>query len=94
MKKRVLFIDRDGTILKEPFGYQIDSFKKLQFLEGVISSLKTISSWNEFELVLVTNQDALGTDVFPFEDFSGPHQLMLDVLATEGIQFVEECIDC
>lgn len=93
MKKKVLFIDRDGTIIKEPVGYQIDSFSKLQFLEGVISSLKTIVSWNEYELVLVTNQDALGTPVFPYEDFIGPHQLMLEVLASEGIRFSEECID-
>lgn len=93
MKKKVLFIDRDGTIIKEPIGYQIDAFSKLQFLDGVISALKTIVSWNEYELVLVTNQDALGTTDFPYEDFIGPHQLMLNILASEGITFSEECID-
>jgi imidazoleglycerol-phosphate dehydratase / histidinol-phosphatase len=93
MKKNVLFIDRDGTIIKEPVGYQIDAFSKLTFLEGAISTLKTIASWQEYELVLVTNQDGLGTVDFPYEDFSGPHQLMLDVLASEGIYFSEECID-
>jgi len=93
MKKKLLFIDRDGTIIKEPVGYQIDSFEKLSFLEGVISALKAIVSWNEYELVLVTNQDALGTAVFPYEDFIGPHKLMLDTLASEGIVFSEECID-
>lgn len=93
MKKKVLFIDRDGTIIKEPIGYQIDSFKKLAFVEGAISALKTIAQWKEFELVLVTNQDALGTEVFPYEDFIGPHQLMIDVLASEEILFTEECID-
>ncbi len=93
MKKKVLFIDRDGTIIKEPEGFQIDSFQKLNFLEGAISALKTIVSWKEYELVLVTNQDALGTPVFPYEDFIGPHQLMLDILASEGIEFAEECID-
>jgi imidazoleglycerol-phosphate dehydratase/histidinol-phosphatase len=93
MKKKILFIDRDGTIIKEPVGYQIDSFQKLQFLEGVISALKTIVSWNEYELVMVTNQDGLGTAGFPYEDFSGPHQLMLDILASEGIVFSEEYID-
>jgi len=93
MKKKVLFIDRDGTIIKEPIGFQIDAFEKLTFLEGVISALKTIVSWNEYELVLVTNQDALGTTVFPYEDFIGPHQLMLNILSGEGIQFAEECID-
>ncbi|WP_300662242.1 bifunctional histidinol-phosphatase/imidazoleglycerol-phosphate dehydratase HisB [Fluviicola sp.] len=93
MKKKVLFIDRDGTIIKEPVGYQVDSFEKLRFSEGVISALKTIVSWEEYELVLVTNQDALGTGGFPFEDFIGPHRLMMDILAGEGITFLEECID-
>jgi imidazoleglycerol-phosphate dehydratase / histidinol-phosphatase len=94
MKKKILFIDRDGTIIKEPIGYQIDSYSKLKFLEGAISALKIIVSWNEYELVLVTNQDGLGTESFPYEDFIGPHQLMLDVLESEGITFLEECIDC
>ncbi len=93
MKKKILFIDRDGTIIKEPAGYQIDSYEKLCFLEGAISVLKTIVSWEEYELVLVSNQDALGTNTFPFEDFIGPHRLMLDTLASEGITFLEECID-
>ncbi len=93
MKKKILFIDRDGTIIKEPVGYQIDSYTKLSFLEGVISSLKTIVSWNEYDLVMVTNQDALGTPTFPYEDFAGPHKLMLEILASEGIAFSEECID-
>lgn len=91
--KKVLFIDRDGTILKEPAGFQIDSFDKLAFVEGAISALKTIVSWQEYELVLVTNQDGLGTDAFPYETFIGPHQLMQSVLKGEGIVFAEECID-
>lgn len=94
MKKKVLFIDRDGTIIKEPADFQVDSFLKLQFMEGAISALKTINSWKEYEFVLVTNQDAMGTIVFPYKDFIGPHQLMLDILASEGIVFSEECIDC
>lgn len=93
MKKKVLFIDRDGTIIREPIGYQVDSYQKLQFLKGAISALKTIVSWNEYELVLVTNQDGLGTATFPYEDFIGPHQLMLDILESEGIVFSEVCID-
>ncbi len=93
MKKKVIFIDRDGTIIQEPSGYQIDSYSKLKFLEGAISALKTIVSWNEYELVLVSNQDGLGTAAFPYEDFIGPHQFMLDVLRSEGIVFSEECID-
>ncbi len=93
MKKKVLFIDRDGTIIREPEGFQIDSFEKLAFLDGAISALKTIVSWNEYELVLVTNQDGLGTELFPYEDFIGPHKLMLSILESEGICFSEECID-
>lgn len=93
MRKKVLFIDRDGTIIKEPADYQIDSYSKLEFLEGVISALKTIVSWNEYTLVLVTNQDGLGSKAFPYEDFIGPHKLMLDILESEGIIFQEECID-
>lgn len=93
MKKKLIFIDRDGTIIKEPVDYQIDSYAKLKFLEGSISALKTIVSWNEYLLILVTNQDGLGTESFPYEDFIGPHQLMLDVLESEGINFLEECID-
>lgn len=91
--KKVLFIDRDGTIIKEPIGYQIDDFSKLAFVENAISALKTIASWNEFELVLVTNQDGLGTDIFPYESFVGPHNLMLSILEAEGVKFTEEHID-
>ncbi len=93
-KQKVLFIDRDGTIIKEPKDYQIDSYEKLAFAEGVISALKTIVSWQEYELVLVTNQDGMGTESFPKETFTGPHKLMLSVLESEGITFAEECIDC
>lgn len=91
--KKVLFIDRDGTIIKEPIGYQIDDFSKLAFVENAISALKTIASWNEFELVLVTNQDGLGTEIFPYESFVGPHNLMLSILESEGVKFTEEHID-
>lgn len=93
MKKKLIFIDRDGTIIREPADYQIDSYSKLEFLEGAISALKTIASWNEYELILVTNQDGLGTEAFPYEDFIGPHQLMLSILESEGIAFLDECID-
>lgn len=93
MKKKVLFIDRDGTIIKEPMGYQVDRFEKLAFLEGVISALKTIVSWEEYELVMVTNQDGLGTASYPYEDFIGPQTLMLDVLKSEGIEFSEIFMD-
>lgn len=87
MKQKVLFIDRDGTIIREPEGYQIDRFEKLRFLNGVISALKTIASWKEYRLVMVTNQDGLGTAAFPEEDFRGPHALMLTILQDEGVVF-------
>jgi len=93
MKKKLLFIDRDGTIIREPENFQIDSFDKLVFVEGAISALATISSWNEYELILVTNQDGLGTAAFPYEDFIGPHKLMIATLQSEGVEFTEECID-
>ncbi|MES2554796.1 MAG: bifunctional histidinol-phosphatase/imidazoleglycerol-phosphate dehydratase HisB [Bacteroidota bacterium] len=93
IKQKVLFIDRDGTIIKEPEGYQIDRFEKLEFLEGVISALKAIVSWQEYKLVMITNQDGLRTEAFPYEEFIGPHNLMLSVLANEGIVFDEILID-
>lgn len=93
MKKKILFIDRDGTIIREPKGYQIDRFEKLSFLDGAISALKTIASWQEYLLVMVTNQDGLGTTAFPEEDFNGPHALMLDILKSEGVVFDAILID-
>ncbi|APF19128.1 Imidazoleglycerol-phosphate dehydratase [Caldithrix abyssi DSM 13497] len=91
--KRVLFIDRDGTIIKEPEDEQIDSFEKLDFLPNVISSLKKIARELDFELVMVTNQDGLGTQSFPEETFWPVHHLMLRVLASEGIEFKDILID-
>ena len=67
--KKVLFIDRDGTIVDEPDDYQLDSWDKLEFLKGVFNYLKKISSELNFELVMVTNQDGLGTVSFPEESF-------------------------
>lgn len=93
MKQKLLFIDRDGTIINEPDGYQIDSFEKLSFLKGAISTLKTIASWKEFQLILVSNQDGLGTAVFPEEDFRGPQELMLSILKSEGVEFEAIHID-
>lgn len=92
--KKVLFIDRDGTlILEPPVDFQVDSFEKLQFYPKVFSGLGKIARELDFELVLVTNQDGLGTDSYPFENFIGPHKLMIETLRSEGIEFSEECID-
>jgi imidazoleglycerol-phosphate dehydratase/histidinol-phosphatase len=92
--KRVLFIDRDGTlILEPPVDFQVDRFEKLQFYPRVFSGLGKIARELDFELVMVTNQDGLGTAAYPHEDFIGPHKLMVDTLRSEGIVFSEECID-
>jgi imidazoleglycerol-phosphate dehydratase/histidinol-phosphatase len=92
--KKVLFIDRDGTlILEPPTDFQVDSFEKLQFYPKVFSGLGKIARELDFELVMVTNQDGLGTNSYPFENFIGPHNLMVDTLKSEGIYFSEECID-
>jgi len=92
--KKVLFIDRDGTlILEPPIDFQVDSFEKLQFYPKVFSGLGKIASELDFELVMVTNQDGLGTASYPYESFIGPHTLMVEALRSEGVEFAEECID-
>lgn len=91
--KKVLFIDRDGTIIVEPpVDLQVDSLEKLEFLPYAISSLKKLQDYG-YELVIVTNQDGRGTSSFPEEDFQKPHQKMLKVLENEGIRFAEIFID-
>jgi imidazoleglycerol-phosphate dehydratase/histidinol-phosphatase len=91
--KRVLFIDRDGTIVVEPpDNYQIDTFEELEFLPQAISGLKNISDLG-YELVLASNQDGLGTAAYPEERFWPIHNLMLGVLASEGVVFSDQLID-
>lgn len=93
--KRVLFIDRDGTLIREPPDtFQIDSFEKLKFLPGVITFLGKIARETNFELIMVSNQDGLGTDSLPENNFYPAHNLMLEILAGERIKFAEICIDC
>src|ERR1035437_7516357 len=91
--KKVLFIDRDGTILAEPEDEQVDSFEKMIFLPGVITSLSKIARETDFELVMVTNQDGLGTKSFPENTFWPVQNKMLDILRGEGIIFKEIFID-
>ncbi len=91
--KKVLFIDRDGTIVREPEDHQLDSFDKLAFLPGVIKALARISQEGEFSLVMVTNQDGLGTDSFPEADFFPIQNFILATLAGEGIVFDEVLVD-
>lgn len=91
--RKVLFIDRDGTIIKEPEDEQIDSFEKLSFLPGVLQWLSRIQHELDYALVMVTNQDGLGTDSFPEDTFWPAHNKMLEILEGEGIRFDEILID-
>ncbi|MFL0090322.1 bifunctional histidinol-phosphatase/imidazoleglycerol-phosphate dehydratase HisB [Tenacibaculum maritimum] len=91
--KRVLFIDRDGTLIKEPADEQIDSFEKLEFYPNVFEGLGKIARELDFELVLVTNQDGLGTEVYPENTFWPIHNFVMKTLLGEGIVFSEEIID-
>ncbi len=91
--KKVLFIDRDGTLIYEPEDFQIDSFEKLRFLPGVLNHLVKIASELDYVLVMVTNQDGLGTKVFPEKTFWGPHHLMMDTFRSEGVIFEDVFID-
>lgn len=92
--KKILFIDRDGTLIWEPPDtFQIDSFEKLKFLPGVFTWLGKIAKELDYELVMVTNQDGLGTDSFPENTFWPVQNFMVESLANEGIVFSEVCID-
>jgi imidazoleglycerol-phosphate dehydratase/histidinol-phosphatase len=94
MKKKILFIDRDGTVINEaPPTYQIDSFDKLSFYPGMFTWLGRIAKEFDFELVMVTNQDGLGTPAYPMEKFQAVHKLVSEALAGEGIVFAAEYID-
>lgn len=91
--KKVLFIDRDGTLIKEPQDEQIDSFEKLEFYPEVFQYLSRIAKELDFELVLISNQDGLGTDVFPENTFWPVHKMIMETFKNEGIVFKEEFID-
>ena len=94
MKQRVLFIDRDGTLVIEPpVDYQLDALEKLEFYPKVMRNLGFIRSKLDFKFVMVTNQDGLGTPSFPEETFWPAHNLMMKTLAGEGVTFDEICID-
>ncbi len=94
MKKRALFIDRDGTIVIEPpIDYQLDSLEKLEFYPKVIRNLYFIKKHLDFEFVMVTNQDGLGTSSFPEDTFWPAHNLILKTLEGEDITFDEILID-
>jgi len=91
--KKVLFIDRDGTILEEPEDEQVDSLEKFSFVPGVITNLARIAAETDYELVIVSNQDGLGTESYPEETFWPSHNKMLNILGGEGVRFAEIFID-
>ena len=92
--KKVLFIDRDGTIIVEPpEDFQVDSLEKLRFIPGAISNLRKIAEELDYELVMVTNQDGMGTGSFPEDTFWPAHNRMMETLEGEGVCFAEVLID-
>jgi imidazoleglycerol-phosphate dehydratase/histidinol-phosphatase len=94
MSKKVLFIDRDGTLIKEaPPTYQLDTFPKLEFYPHMFEYMTKIARELDFELVMVTNQDGLGTDVFPENTFLPVHDFIMKALENEGIYFDKVFID-
>ncbi|HLI16662.1 MAG TPA: bifunctional histidinol-phosphatase/imidazoleglycerol-phosphate dehydratase HisB [Rhodanobacteraceae bacterium] len=92
MTRKLLFVDRDGCLIVEPPDEQIDSFEKLDLVPGVIAALQRCVAAG-YELVMVTNQDGLGTSSFPQASFDGPQELLLRILASQGIRFREILID-
>ncbi|HUF03196.1 MAG TPA: bifunctional histidinol-phosphatase/imidazoleglycerol-phosphate dehydratase HisB [Aridibacter sp.] len=91
--RKALFIDRDGTLVEEPNDFQLDSFDKLRFRKWVLKWLAKIAAETDFELVIVTNQDGLGTDSFPEFNFWPVHELMLRIFDGEGVRFSDVLID-
>ena len=91
--KKILFLDRDGVLINEPADEQIDSLEKLSFIPGMFTNLQDIVSKLDYKLVMVTNQDGLGTASFPENTFWPVQNLLVDTLRGEGIEFDEICID-
>lgn len=91
--KRVLFIDRDGTLIEEPDDFQVDSFAKLRLVPGVVKWLGRIAAETDYELVMVSNQDGLGTASLPSESFYPVHEFLIELFRGEGIEFKAVHID-
>ena len=90
--RKILFVDRDGTLIVEPPDEQIDSYEKFALVDGVVPALRRCVEAG-YELVMVTNQDGLGTASFPQQAFDGPHELLLRILRSQGIVFGDVVID-
>jgi imidazoleglycerol-phosphate dehydratase/histidinol-phosphatase len=91
--KKVLFIDRDGTLIKEPADEQIDSFEKLEFYPEVFTYMNKIASELDYELVMITNQDGLGTDIYPEDSFWPVQNFIIHAFKNEGVEFTDVYID-
>ncbi len=91
--KRILFIDRDGTIIREPHDFQVDVLEKLRFLPGAITNLARIARETDLAFVMVTNQDGLGTESFPDSAFYPAQEFVLQTLADEGVEFADVFVD-
>ncbi|MFV8225737.1 bifunctional histidinol-phosphatase/imidazoleglycerol-phosphate dehydratase HisB [Christiangramia aquimixticola] len=91
--RKVLFIDRDGTLIHEPENYQIDSIDKMEFYPMALTYLPKIAKELDYELVMVTNQDGLGTESFPESDFWPYQNFIVKTFANEGVEFKEQLID-
>lgn len=86
MSSPTLFLDRDGTLIEEPADTQVDSLAKVRFMPGVFAALGELTR-RGYRLVIVTNQDGLGTSAFPFSKFTDPHEFMLNAFSSQGIHF-------
>ncbi|TVS60883.1 bifunctional histidinol-phosphatase/imidazoleglycerol-phosphate dehydratase HisB, partial [Xanthomonas perforans] len=89
----ILFVDRDGTLITEPADYQIDAYEKLRFVDHVIPAMLKLRDAG-YQFVIVSNQDGLGSESYPRASFDGPNNLMLQIFASQGIEFRDMLIDC
>ena len=88
-KHRVLFVDRDGTLIEEPADEQVDSLDKIRFMPGAFAALNQLKAAG-YRLVIVTNQDGLGTDSFPQAKFDQAQRFVLDAFSSQGVEFGKE----
>jgi imidazoleglycerol-phosphate dehydratase/histidinol-phosphatase len=88
MADKILFIDRDGTVIHEPEDFQVDRLDKVRFVDDVVASLQVLRD-HGYRFVMITNQDGLGTDAFPQAQFEGPHALVMGLFETQGVTFDE-----